>query len=216
MQGDFAAFYDSAVHNSNKLFVMIVDECHYGATLGQAHDTYVNDYNWLDDDDSIQHGPQKDRSDKLSRRGEAKPTRSQHCGKLLQQENFLTLLVSATPYSMLTDSSRIPDSLFVPCQLSSNQQVRAEENGLSPLNVLSKHGATWQISSSYPRPCAQTARKLDAHHVLALVSEKVCSRHMCLPSTSSVQSILVDGLCFTVYTLCHYEVYSNSVVYDDT
>ena len=43
VQGDFKAFYDSAVSNSNKLFVMIVDECHYGATRGQAHDTYVND-----------------------------------------------------------------------------------------------------------------------------------------------------------------------------
>ena len=147
MQGDFKAFRDSAVSNNNKLFVMIVDECHYGATLGQAHDTFVNDC--------------------ASQTSQA---------KLLQQDNFLTLLVSATPYSMLTARSRIPDSLFVPCQLSSKQQALAEKIGLSPLDVLSKQGVAWQIRSSYPSPGTQSSPKLvDADQIRCLMKDQVGS-----------------------------------------
>lgn len=137
---------------------MVVDECHYGATLRQAHDTYVNDYA------------------SLQRTGQA---------ELLQQDNFLTLLVSATPYSMLTNSSRIPNSLFVPCQLSSRQQALAEKSGLSPLDVVSKQGAFWQISSKYPSPGTQSSQKLvDADQIKTLVKEQVCSRCLLILSTS--------------------------------
>lgn len=176
MQGDFRAFYDSALTNSNKLFVMIVDECHYGATRQQAHDTYVNDHNWHDDGNHVQHGPQKGRGH-----------RPAGTADLLEQDNFLTLLVSATPYSVLTDSSRIPDSLFVPCQLSSHQLGLARQARLHPLDVLIKKGDTWQVNASYPSPGIEIA---PTSHVRELMREKVCCCCMCLTASVPVQSTL--------------------------
>ena len=36
--------------NKNKLFVLIVDECHVGIKAHQAHDMIVNDFSWGDKD----------------------------------------------------------------------------------------------------------------------------------------------------------------------
>ena len=183
LQGDFAMFYNQATDpaNSKKLFVMIVDECHYGATLQQAHDTYVNDCNWLDAEGRPQHGPQRDRA--ICR----------HAGqaKLLQQTNLLTLLVSATPWTMLTDSSRIPDTLFVPAHLDPCQAALAQQHGLKPLDVLSKPAdafskpkTSWHLNPSYPSSEAAIVPKLDVKQVSDLVAQQVsgqlhvCSQHM--------------------------------------
>lgn len=141
---------------------MIVDECHYGATRQQAQDTYVNGYKA----DQLQHGSQT--VDTLP--GEA---------QLLQQTNFLTLLVSATPYSMLTDKSRIPDTLFVPCHLTSSQQTLAGACGLKPLNVLSKQAASWHLSPSYPSSKPLQEPKWDAKQVLELKAQQVCTHCPC-------------------------------------
>jgi len=109
LQSHYKTFHADAVNpdNAKKLFVMVVDECHYGATLQQAHDTYVNDYNWLDDNNSPQHGPKKDKI----------AVRTNGPARLLQQDNVVTLLVSATPYSVLTCDSRLPASLLHPAWL---------------------------------------------------------------------------------------------------
>ena len=77
---------------------------------------------------------------------------------------------------MLTANSRIPDSLFVPSQLSSKQKALAEKSGLSPLDVLSKQGVAWQTSSSYPSSATQSSHKLaDANQIKCLLEAQVGS-----------------------------------------
>ena len=140
LQDHFKRFRADATEpaNDQKLFLMIVDECHYGATRQQAHDTYVNDYNWLDDEDSAQHGPKRDkRADR----------RAGHAA-LLQQKNVLTLLVSATPYSMLTCNSRLPETLFVPHHMTEDQLEIVKKHGLHPLAVLDKQEGQWSLRSN--------------------------------------------------------------------
>ena len=82
--------------NGNKLFVMIVDECHVGITANQAHDMIVNDFSWGNGDEA-----QRCKCDKL---GKPHPS----SGELLSQDNLVTILVSATPYNLLTNKSRLP------------------------------------------------------------------------------------------------------------
>ncbi|DBB00174.1 TPA: hypothetical protein ACH3X1_014010 [Trebouxia sp. C0004] len=82
--------------NENKLFVMIVDECHAGITASQAHDMIVNDFSWGNGDEA-----QRCKCDKS---GEPHPS----SGELLSQHNLVTILVSATPYNLLTSKSRLP------------------------------------------------------------------------------------------------------------
>ncbi len=83
-------------HNENKLFVMIVDECHVGITANQAHDMIVNDFSWACGDEA-----QRSKCDKAG-----VPHHSS--GELLDQLNLVTILVSATPYNLLTSQSRLP------------------------------------------------------------------------------------------------------------
>ena len=165
LQGHFKRFRANAVNpdNARKLFVMIVDECHYGATLQQAHDTYVNDYNWLDGSQSPQHGPKKD---KLV----ARPTGK---AQLLQQDNVLTLLVSATPYSMLTCSSRLPESMFVPPCQSEVQYTLANERGLKALDVLKKQGSAWCLEPTLPSSASERNVLFSAQQVQELLSKQV-------------------------------------------
>lgn len=82
--------------NENKLFVMIVDECHVGITANQAHDMIVNDFSWANGDEA-----QRCKCDKS---GVPHPS----SGQLLHQHNLVTILVSATPYNLLTSKSRLP------------------------------------------------------------------------------------------------------------
>ena len=83
-------------NNENKLFVMIVDECHVGITANQAHDMIVNDFSWDNGDEA-----QRCKCDKS---GVPHPS----SGELLRQDNLVTMLVSATPYNLLTSKSRLP------------------------------------------------------------------------------------------------------------
>ncbi|KAK9815938.1 hypothetical protein WJX72_012295 [[Myrmecia] bisecta] len=78
-------FKEGVAREPNKLFVMIVDECHWGVTPAHAHDAFVNDW----------------QEDELKR------------GELLESVNLVTLLVSATPYALLTNRSRIPEKYLV-------------------------------------------------------------------------------------------------------
>lgn len=82
--------------NQDKLFVMIVDECHFGITANQAHDMIVNDFSWADGKDA--------KRSKCDKAGRPHAT----SGKLLEQRNLVTILVSATPYNLLTNMSRLP------------------------------------------------------------------------------------------------------------
>ena len=171
-QGNFTAFRSETINpaNSKKLFVMIVDECHYGATLQQAHDTYVNDYNWLDDDQMPQHGPKKDKLASL-------PTGQ---AKLMQQKNFLTLLVSATPYSMLTCNSRLPNRLFVAHALTQSQQSLADENGLKALDVLQQPDPKrpWCLEARSSLDAQAGAVSVSATSVAELISHQVDYHHL--------------------------------------
>ena len=99
MQGTILEFHESARQHRHRLHVMVVDECHYAATLGQAHDAFVNEFKWQDAGGAAKWGPRKG------------PERHRHpdAGLILSQENVVTLLVSATPYCVLSQQSRIPE-----------------------------------------------------------------------------------------------------------
>lgn len=159
MQEQFEEFYTDATHpdNTNKLFVMIVDECHYGATDRQAHDTYVNDCNHETDK---HHGPWQD---KTAKKGIA---------QLLRQKNFLTLLVSATPYCMLSCNSRIPDALYIPRHVTDQQlQSISGEHLVRRLDVFQKCEDGWQLDRRFlPR-----AATLSPDAVKALMADQVCN-----------------------------------------
>ena len=190
LQEKFRAFRTEAINpaNSKKLFVMIVDECHYGATLQQAHDTYVNDYNWLDGDQMPQHGPKKDKLASLSP-GHA---------KLMQQQNFLTLLVSATPYSMLTRNSRLPNRLFVAHALTHTQQLLADENGLQALDVLQQQDpkGQWCLEARSSLAAEEGVVSISAISVAKLINHQVDYHHLYCAS-HEIASISI--LLFTVF-----------------
>lgn len=184
-QGNFKAFRAEAINpaNSKKLFVMIVDECHYGATLQQAHDTYVNDYNWLDDDQMPQHGPKKDKLASLPV-GQA---------KLLEQPNFLTLLVSATPYSMLTRNSRLPNRLFVAHALTQTQQSLADENGLKALDVLQQQDpkGQWCLEARSSLAAQAGVVNVSATSVAKLINNQVAyHNHNCVSHSIVIMSMV--------------------------
>ena len=79
--------------NPKRLFVTIADECHWGPSAFQAHDQMVNDYS----------APQQ----------AAAETSASGRQSLLQQKNYIVLLVSATPYNILSRKSRIPEEYVV-------------------------------------------------------------------------------------------------------
>ena len=99
MQEAIRKFHGSARADPERLHIMVVDECHYAATLGQAHDAFVNEFKWQDAGGAVKWGPRKG------------PERHRHpdAGLILSQENVVTLLVSATPYCVLSQQSRIPE-----------------------------------------------------------------------------------------------------------
>lgn len=110
MQNTISDFYESARNCQKRLHVMVVDECHYAATLGQAHDAFVNEFKWQGADEDGVWGPCKG------------PERKRHqaAGAILDQENLVTLLVSATPYCVLSQQSRIE---HVPLQVSAKRHL---------------------------------------------------------------------------------------------
>lgn len=139
---------------------MIVDECHYGATDRQAHDTYVNDCHLVLEDGSIHHGPWKD---KTSAKGQP---------KLLEQPNFLTLLVSATPYCMLSCNSRIPHRLFVHDNVTDEQLQLCQ---LHRQDVFEKQGDQRLLARPDQHAPVQLSPEL-ANKLLKNQVHTVCSR----------------------------------------
>ena len=109
MQGDISKFHESAREDLKRLHVMVVDECHYAATLGQAHDAFVNEFKWQDAGGACKWAPCKGSERK----------RHPAAGAILEQENMVTLLVSATPYCVLSKQSRIP---YMPLKVSAECQ----------------------------------------------------------------------------------------------
>ena len=81
--------YKTAIMENDKcLYITIADECHWGPTACQAHDKMVNDYH---------DNPASTDSE------------------LLQRKNHIVLLVSATPYNVLSRNSRIPEEYVITC-----------------------------------------------------------------------------------------------------
>jgi len=159
-QEQFKTFHAAAVNDDNnrKLFVMIVDECHYGATFQQAQDTYVNDYNWQGVDGASQHGSKGKPND--AKQGPA---------KMLQRGNVLTLLVSATPYSMLTSKSRLPSSLYV------SHSATTLPEGLKQLDVLKRQqpSGQWGLDEELSKSQQREAITLAPERVQELIGQQV-------------------------------------------
>lgn len=76
------------------LFITVADECHWGPAAFAAHDQMVND--------------------NTSKRGAEEGSASApQLSELLQQENYVVLLVSATPYNVISRKSRLPEEYMV-------------------------------------------------------------------------------------------------------
>ena len=109
----YEAFRKHAFEHPETLHVIVADECHSAITLNGAYDYYVNDRfsnGW-----SPQHGaptkltPSMDPNSFESRQGQ-----------LLEQRNVLTLLVSATPFNVVSSKSYL--------DLSNNGDLKDEDN----------------------------------------------------------------------------------------
>ena len=85
----FERLRTSARSNPNRLHVIIADEAHWGATAGGWNSYYVNDA----------HGTTGDHQ---------RVPRKQTEGELLDLPNVVVLLVSATPFNLLSSKSRVP------------------------------------------------------------------------------------------------------------
>lgn len=161
LQEHFKAFHAAAVNDDNnrKLFIMIVDECHYGATFQQAQDTYVNDYNWQGVDGASRHGP----------KGKLVVDPKQGPAKMLQRGNVLTLLVSATPYCMLTSNSRLPSNLYV------SHSVTTLPEGLKQLDVLKRQqpSGQWGLDEQLSKSQQREAITLPPERVQELIGQQV-------------------------------------------
>lgn len=83
---EWAKYADQIRSSPTRLFITIADECHWGPTACQAHDKMVNDY--TDKPDVIQQD-------------------------LLECKNHIVLLVSATPFNVLSQNSRLPEKYVV-------------------------------------------------------------------------------------------------------
>lgn len=139
--------------NQDKLFVMIVDECHFGITANQAHDMIVNDFSW-DDGENAQRS-------KCEKAGKPHAT----SGELLKQPNLVTILVSATPYNLLTNMSRLPHDFLV--SDAQDQWLSADLGTLYAYDVFEKESD----SDSWYSPHCDT--RLSASQVQRLQKEKV-------------------------------------------
>ena len=128
MQKEFRAFRDEVLSpdNQGKLFVMVVDEAHHAAVRRGAHDAFVNDLMWKGSPNGQpKHGAWPSRTSTESA--------TEVPGKLCQAQNFVTLLVSATPACLLTGNSRLPRAYFLP---KAPTMLRAQELGLKQYSII--------------------------------------------------------------------------------
>lgn len=91
-RGQWQLFRQEVFNCPERLFITVADECHWGPKAYQAHDKMVNDY--IPETDSV--ASNADARDDL-----------------LQQKNYFVLLVSATPYNVLSRNSSIPEEYMV-------------------------------------------------------------------------------------------------------
>lgn len=106
--GEWQKFRQQIVNSENKkrLFITIADECHWGPVQGKVHDKMLNDYTISPDADD----------------------------DLLQQENYIALLVSATPYNVLTEDSHLPERYLV----VKEDELAASSQGLQLFDILAQ------------------------------------------------------------------------------
>ena len=84
---EWAKYAEQIRSSPTRLFITIADECHWGPTACQAHDKMVNDY--------TDNNPDVIQQD------------------LLECKNHVVLLVSATPFNVLSQNSRLPEKYVV-------------------------------------------------------------------------------------------------------
>lgn len=87
----WVSFREEVLKCPKRLFITIADECHWGPKAFQAYDKMVNDY----------------------AEGQAAGSSGSVQDGLLQQENYFVLLVSATPYNVISRASLIPEEYMV-------------------------------------------------------------------------------------------------------
>ncbi|DBB08167.1 TPA: hypothetical protein ACH3X3_008354 [Trebouxia sp. C0006] len=87
----WVSFWEEVLKCPKRLFITIADECHWGPKAFQAYDKMVNDY----------------------AEGQAAGSSGSVQDGLLQQENYFVLLVSATPYNVISRASLIPEEYMV-------------------------------------------------------------------------------------------------------
>ena len=111
----FWKFRKSALEKTDVLHLLIMDECHWGSTKGGWNALYVNDT-------PVTEGSSGTTGRSSSTGGSGSngnvelynPIDNKPDGTLLRQGNFLVLLVSATPYNVLTAASRVPKRALPP------------------------------------------------------------------------------------------------------
>ena len=110
-------FREDVFSNQKMLFVTVADECHWGPKACAAHDMMVNDYSGEND---------------------SQPS-------LLDQENYLVLLVSATPYNVISTASRLPEA-FLMTDGQADQVPKVLRQRLSPLPLPSCAVLLWAFA----------------------------------------------------------------------
>jgi hypothetical protein len=98
-KNQFDQFKKKVISNPETLFLMVVDECHWGCNLSGIHNTMVNDE------------------------------------ELSQKENLFTLLVSATPYNVLSDKSRIEEKYLIDGNYYKFKNHRPKKEDYELINV---------------------------------------------------------------------------------
>lgn len=109
----YEAFRKHAFEHPETLHVIVADECHSAITLNGAYDYYVNDR--FDNGWSPQYGAPP----KLTLSLDLTSFKSRQ-GQLLELRNVLTLLVSATPFNVVSSKSYLA--------LSDGDDLKDEDN----------------------------------------------------------------------------------------
>ncbi|KAK9820350.1 hypothetical protein WJX72_009343 [[Myrmecia] bisecta] len=126
-----------------------VDECHWGITRQGAHDAFVNDFR-----------PDLTQSDAAGK-GERVP--ADDSGQQLDRQNLVTLLVSATPYALLTRKSRIPEQYLVKkaSKIPQSDQTQLQLRDRDIIKYIEQRGGgAWTLMRD-----GQTERQLSAKEI---------------------------------------------------
>jgi hypothetical protein len=117
----FDQFKKKVISNPETLFLMVVDECHWGCNQSGIHNTMVND------------------------------------DELAQKENLFTLLVSATPYNVLSDKSRIEEKYLIDGKFYKFKNHKTKKEDYELVSVTNKmdvkkipHSSIFEWLGKYP------------------------------------------------------------------